>query len=87
MKKLAEEGVKTIATMTLTTTHTDVKVLTKDIVLCAWKGKGTVTLKAGDKMTYDPDALTLVFRKIDGKWKIAYSHESATIVTENVGKK
>jgi ketosteroid isomerase-like protein len=87
IKKLSDEGVKTIAVMTMSTTRADFKVLTQDIVICAWRGKGEVTLKAGTKMSYDPDALTLVFRNIDGKWKIVYSHESATIVTEKVRKK
>ncbi len=87
MKKLGTEGVKTIAAMTMSASRTDFRVLTKEIVICAWIGKGEVALKSGVRMTYDPDALTLVFKKIEGKWKVIYSHESATIVTQKVGKK
>ena len=87
MKRMGSEGVKTIATMTMTTTRADFSVLTKDIAVCTWFGKGTVTFKSGDIMTYGPDALTLIFRNFDGKWKITYSHESATIVTKKANKK
>jgi ketosteroid isomerase-like protein len=87
MKRLGIEGVKTIATMTMSASKVDFSVLTKDIAVCTWIGKGEVTFKSGDRMTYDPDALTLLFRNIDGKWKIACSHESATIVKDKVSKK
>jgi uncharacterized protein (TIGR02246 family) len=87
IKKMSDEGVKTISVMTMSTTRAEFRVLTKEIVICAWKGKGEVALKTGDKMTYDPDVLTLVFRNFDGKWKIVYSHESATVVTQKATKK
>ena len=87
LKKMGSEGVKTIATMTMSTSRADFSVLTKDIAVCTWIGKGVVTFKSGDIMTYGPDALTLIFRNFDGKWKITYSHESATIVTKKAGKK
>ncbi|HTY38207.1 MAG TPA: DUF3804 family protein [Bacteroidota bacterium] len=86
LKKMGIEGVKTIASMTLSTSHADISVYAKDLALCTWIGKGEVVLKSGDKMTYDPDALTLLFRKIDGKWKIAYSHESAAIANGKAKK-
>ena len=32
--------------------------------------------KSGDRITYDPHAYTLIFKKIDGQWKVIYSHDS-----------
>jgi hypothetical protein len=86
MKKMADEGVKTIATMSMSATRCDFTVFSMESGMCTWIGKGEVALKSGDKLTYDPDALTMLFRNIDGKWKIVYSHESATIVKSKVGK-
>jgi hypothetical protein len=85
MKKIGTEGVKTIATMSMSASRCDFTVFSKESAMCCWIGKGEVALKSGDKLTYDPDALTLILRNIDGKWKVAYSHESATIVKGKVG--
>jgi hypothetical protein len=69
------------------TTRQDFTFLTKDIVLCAWDGKDETVMKSGDKITYDPIAYTLVFKKIAGQWKVIYSHESGIAITVKAGKK
>ena len=71
----------------LATVRDEFPILTKDLVLYAWVGNDELTLKSGDKIKYDPDAETLVFRKFDDKWKMVYFHESATITTQKAGKK
>ncbi len=86
LKKMGEEGAKTIASMTISRSKVDFTVLANDAAICTWKSAGTVALKSGTKMTYDPDMLTLVFRKIDNKWKIIYTQESATIVTHKASR-
>jgi hypothetical protein len=34
------------------------------------------TTMNGDKVSYDPHAYTLIFKKVDDQWKIIYSHDS-----------
>jgi hypothetical protein len=34
------------------------------------------TTKSGDIITYNPHAYTLIFKKVDGQWKVIYSHDS-----------
>ena len=70
-----------------TTTRQDFIFVTKDIVICAWDGKDETILKSGDKITYDPHAYTMVFKKIAGQWKVIYQHDSGIAVTQKAGKK
>ena len=75
------------ASLKIFTIREDFIVLSKDIVICAFLAKSEVVLKSGDKMVFDPDAVTLVFQKIAAQWKVIYQHESATIMTQKAGKK
>jgi hypothetical protein len=43
--------------------------------------------KLGDRITYDPHAYTLIFKKVDGQWKVIYSHDSGIPVTQKAEKK
>jgi hypothetical protein len=86
-KKAWLDFVSSAPSIKLTPAREDFYVLAKDAVVYAWFGKSEISLKSGDKMTYDPDAETFVFNKVGDKWKIVYSHESATIVTQKAGKK
>jgi ketosteroid isomerase-like protein len=65
----------------------DFRVVTKDFVVYSRVQRAEVLLKSGDKLISDPDAMTYLFKKIDGQWKITYTHESEIPVTEKVGKK
>jgi uncharacterized protein (TIGR02246 family) len=69
-----------------TPSRQDFMFLTKDIVVCAWDGKDEFVLKSGDKITYNPHAMTRVFKKIAGQWKVIYNHVSGIPVTEKAGK-
>ena len=60
--------------------------ITKDIVLCAWDGKSECVMKSGDKITYDLDAFTFIFKKIAGQWKVVYQQQSGTPVTQKAGE-
>lgn len=45
------------------------------------------TTMKGDRITNDPHAYTLIFKKVDGQWKIIYSHDSGFPVVQKVDKK
>jgi hypothetical protein len=70
-----------------TTTRQDFMVITKDLVLCVWAAKDETLMKSGEKVTYDPHAYTMLFKKIAGQWKVFYSHDSGTPVMQKAGKK
>lgn len=70
-----------------TTLHENYIVLTKDIVIGTWVYKDVVTLKSGDKITYDPHPYTALVKKIAGQWKVVYCHNSGTPVMQKTAKK
>ena len=71
----------------VSTTRQDFIIITKDDVICAWVGKDQMTTKTGETITYEQHPYTLVFKKIAGHWKVVYSHDSGTPVTQKAGKK
>lgn len=84
-KKAETDFFKSATAWKWTTTRLDFIVLAKDIVIGAWDGKDETILKSGDKITCDPHAYTLVFKKIAGQWKVIYSHDSGIPVTKKAG--
>jgi hypothetical protein len=44
-------------------------------------------IKQGDRITTDPHAYTLIFKKVDGQWKIIYSHDSGFPVVQKAETK
>jgi ketosteroid isomerase-like protein len=50
--------------------------LSEDNVLWNYSGALTATFKNGKKATYDPFAMTMLFKKINGKWKVVFLQES-----------
>jgi hypothetical protein len=65
-----------------TSIHENFIVLTKDIVICGWDGKDETVLKSGEKITYDPHTYTLIFKKVAGRWRVIYSHDSGVPVVQ-----
>jgi ketosteroid isomerase-like protein len=61
--------------------------ITKDTVVCAWDGKNELFMKSGDKMIAEPSHYTFAFKKIEGKWKLAYHHFSGTFAIQKADKK
>jgi hypothetical protein len=55
-------------------------ILSPDVVLCARFEKDETLFKTGERMIIDPHAISLVFRKTNGKWKLIYSHDSGVPV-------
>ena len=85
--KAQPEFDSTVTSWKWTTTAEDFIFITKDVVITAWIGKDVAIMKSGDKISYDPHAYTLVFKKIADQWKIVYSHDSGTLVMQKAGKK
>ena len=52
-------------------------VLDTNLVISGWTGNIIAQFKNGDEMKMDNYSITSLFKKIDGKWKIIHSHESA----------
>lgn len=86
-KKAAEDLVASAASITITTKSDDCNVLAPDLALCAWTGSEEVVLKAGDTVDFAPFAVSLLYKKLDGQWKVTYSHESGTMATKKTAKK
>jgi hypothetical protein len=86
-KKFVTDWAKSVAACKWTTTRQDFIFITKDIVICAWDGKDDTILKSGDKITFNPHAYTMVFKKIAGQWKAIYSHDSGIPVTQRAEMK
>jgi hypothetical protein len=59
-----------------TTIRQDFLILAEDTVICSWISRDELTLKSGDTIIYDRHAQTFIFKKIAGKWKIIYQHDS-----------
>ena len=81
-KKVTPDFFNSVKSWKWTTTHQDLIYVTKEFVICAWDGKDETIMKSGDKITFDPHAYTMVFKKIAGQWKVIYSHDSGIPVTQ-----
>ena len=86
-KKVQQDFFNVMASWKWTTTHQDFKFLTNDIVIYALDGKDQTVMKTGDKSTIDPHTYTMIFKKIEGQWKVIYSHDSGIPVTQKADKK
>jgi len=87
MKKAHVDLFSSTASLKILVTREDFMVLTRDIAIDAAVLKSEITLKSGDKMVFDPNSLTLVFRKIAGEWKVILSQQSTAIAMQGAGKK
>ena len=86
-KKFLSDWANSTTSYKWTTTRQDFIIVTKDFVICAWVGKDETLMKSGDKVTYDPHAYTLVYKKIAGQWKVIYQQDSGIAVTHKAAKK
>lgn len=87
IKKSFTDELVNVAAVKSTTVREEFPVVAKDFVIYSWVGKEEDSMKSGLKITEDPDALTWVFKKVDGQWKVICLHNSATITTQKAGKK
>ena len=87
MKKAHVDLFSSTASFKILVTRENFIVLSKDIAIDAAVLKSEFTLKTGEKMVFDPNCLTLVFRKIAGQWKVILSQQSTAIAMQGVEKK
>jgi hypothetical protein len=71
----------------LSTASEQVTVLGRDMAICAWEGNDETIMTSSDKIIFDPHAITFVLRKIEGQWKVTYTHESGIPVRAKADKR
>jgi hypothetical protein len=72
---------------TWTTSREDFIILSQDIVVWALQGKDQIVLNSGERISFDPHAYSMMFRKINGQWKMFYLHTSGNAVVQKAEKK
>jgi ketosteroid isomerase-like protein len=77
LKKTFEEVYKTFGALKIITAREEYRILKKDIVLCLWLGKSEANMKDGSLITYNTDAVSFLFQKINEEWKVIYQSESS----------
>lgn len=81
------EAFKQLFSFKQTTIKEEFRFLTKMEVLYTWFGKNEIELKTGGKITNESYIGTMLFKKINNKWKIVYAHESASPAIEEKVRK
>lgn len=76
-KTICGEYYNAIKGQTLTTTQERVQVIDANLAVLGWTGNIVAQFKNGDVMKMNNYAITSVFKKMAGKWKIIHTHESA----------
>lgn len=76
-KKICKEYYESLREQKITTTHEIFHVLDDNTVVLAWSGNIDAYFRNGDTMKMQNYAVTFLFKKIGGEWKIIHSHESA----------
>jgi len=72
------ESFKQFTAYNQTTIKEEYRFLNKGLVLYTWIGKAEIVLKTGEKMNFDSYVGTMLFRKLNNKWRITYVHETAS---------
>lgn len=67
-----------LASLRFTTIREEFRVLAPDLVLHAWCYKVEGTGKKGSRFVIDTETASLLFRKVNGAWKIVFFQESAS---------
>jgi len=77
LKKICTEYYTTLKQQKISTIMEKFNVIDTNLVISGWTGDIIAQFKNGDTMKMNNYSITSVFKKIDGKWKIIHSHESA----------
>jgi hypothetical protein len=62
-------------------------VLSKNLVLSYWVGKGKWLFKSKERLVFDPNIYTNIFKNENGQWKVIYEQFSGNPVTQAAEKK
>lgn len=81
-----DDYIKTTDTIKLNPIYLDIRILTKDIVICTWCGKVERLMKSGDLITGNPAKYTDVWKRVDVHWKAIYEHGSGRYITHTADK-
>lgn len=76
-KKICTEYYTVLKEQKILTIREKFTVIDAYLVILGWTGDITARFRNGDIMNMKNYSITSVFRKIDNKWKIIHSHESA----------
>ncbi|MFI5187156.1 MAG: nuclear transport factor 2 family protein [Chitinophagales bacterium] len=76
-KKICTEYYTTLKRQKVSTIMEKYNVMDPNFVIVGWTGTIIAEFKNGDIMNMNNYSITNMFKKIDGKWKIIHSHESA----------
>jgi hypothetical protein len=76
-KKICAEYYNSINGQKIVTIREKIHVIDTGLVLLDWTGNIVAHFKNGDTMIMNNYSISSVFKKIDGKWIIIHSHESA----------
>ncbi len=76
-KKICTEYYNTLKEQKVMTIQEKFHVIDTNLVVLGWTGNIIAQFKNGDTMKMNNYSITNVFKKIDNKWKIIHSHESA----------
>ena len=77
LKEICTGYYKALKEQKLSTLKEEINVLDENLAIVGWTGNITAQLINGDSIVMNNYSITNVFKKIDGKWKIIHSHESA----------
>ena len=76
-KKICAEYYSILNEQKISTTRKEFNVVDSNLVISAWTGNIVAHFKNGDTMIMNNYSISNLFKKINGKWKIIHSHESA----------
>ena len=86
-RKMCIEYIPLLTATKWTKVRVDVIPLTSDLAMCTAVWRSTDFLKSGDTETWNPVTYSLLLKKFEGQWKVAYSHASGIPITEKAAKK
>ena len=67
---------KSLSSLRVTSVSDEIRFLSDDVAVCAWRATFAMTLKTGGEPKVD-FAITFVFKKIDNHWKVVYQQTAA----------
>ena len=76
-KKICTEYYHTLQQQKISTIFENFNIIENNLVILSWTGNIIAQFKDGNTMKMNNYSITSVFKKIDSKWKIIHSHESA----------
>jgi SnoaL-like domain len=77
LKKICTEYYTALKGQKVSTLVEKMNVIDENLAIVGWTGNIVAQLKNGDSIIMNNYSITNVLKKMDGKWKIIHSHESA----------